>query len=156
MRGRYRPNRLGELLPPVANEKPQQPRPSSRRRATAGSGRPRTLLQRRTEGLNRHLALMRRGCDTLNVAGRSFTCKTVAYAHGETRRVDFAVAVDDPRRREPRPGENGKPAEDNRTSCRSTVCRSIQRTGRSSAACSAGRAGLNRSLPPTRKLVQER
>jgi len=35
-------------------------------------------------------------CKTLKVAGRSFACKTVAYAHGDKGRVNFAVAVDDP------------------------------------------------------------
>ena len=42
------------------------------------------------------LALMSGHCKTLKVAGRSFACKTVAYAHGDSGRVNFAVAVDDP------------------------------------------------------------
>src|SRR5262252_8374002 len=42
------------------------------------------------------LALMSGHCKTFKVAGRTFTCKTVAFAHDDKGRVNFAVAVDDP------------------------------------------------------------
>jgi hypothetical protein len=62
------------------------------------------------------LALMSGHCKTLKVAGRSFACKTVAYAHGDKGRVNFAVAVDDPGDENhvvSFSGENGKRADDN-------------------------------------------
>ncbi|TYO67466.1 hypothetical protein FXV83_05685 [Bradyrhizobium hipponense] len=62
------------------------------------------------------LALMSGHCKTLKVAGRSFACKTVAYAHGDKGRVNFAVAVDDPSDDNhvvSFSGENGKRADDN-------------------------------------------
>ena len=62
------------------------------------------------------LALMSGHCKTLNVAGRTFACKTVAYAHGDKGRVNFAVAVDDPTDANhvvSFSGENGKRADDN-------------------------------------------
>jgi hypothetical protein len=62
------------------------------------------------------LALMSGHCKTLKVAGRTFACKTVAYAHGEKGRVNFAVAVDDPTDANhvvSFSGENGKRADDN-------------------------------------------
>src|SRR6185369_173667 len=62
------------------------------------------------------LALMSGHCKTLKVAGRTFACKTVAYAHGDKGRVNFAVAVDDPSDANhivSFSGENGKRADDN-------------------------------------------
>jgi hypothetical protein len=62
------------------------------------------------------LALMSGHCKTLKVAGRTFACKTVAYAHGDKGRVNFAVAVDDPADENhvvSFSGENGKRADDN-------------------------------------------
>jgi hypothetical protein len=62
------------------------------------------------------LALMSGHCKTLKVAGRTFACKTVAYAHGDGGRVNFAVAVDDPTDENhvvSFSGENGKRADDN-------------------------------------------
>lgn len=62
------------------------------------------------------LALMSGHCKTLTVAGRPFACKTVAYAHGDKGRVNFAVAVDDPSDDShvvSFSGENGKRADDN-------------------------------------------
>lgn len=62
------------------------------------------------------LALMSGHCKTLKVAGRTFACKTVAYAHGDKGRVNFAVAVDDPTDEShviSFSGENGKRADDN-------------------------------------------
>jgi hypothetical protein len=62
------------------------------------------------------LALMSGHCKTLKVDGRSFGCKTVAYAHGDKGRVNFAVAVDDPDDEShvvSFSGENGKRANDN-------------------------------------------
>ena len=62
------------------------------------------------------LALMSGHCKTLKVAGRTFACKTVAYAHGDKGRVNFAVAVDDPADANHVvyfSGENGKRADDN-------------------------------------------
>lgn len=62
------------------------------------------------------LALMSGHCKTLKVAGRTFACKTVAYAHGDRGRVNFAVAVDDPADENhvvSFSGENGKRADDN-------------------------------------------
>lgn len=62
------------------------------------------------------LALMSGHCKTLKVAGRSFACKTVAYAHADMGRVNFTVAVDDPSDANhvvSFSGENGKRADDN-------------------------------------------
>jgi len=62
------------------------------------------------------LALMSGHCKKLKVAGRTFACKTVAYAHGDKGRVNFAVAVDDPADANhvvSFSGENGKRADDN-------------------------------------------
>ena len=62
------------------------------------------------------LASMSGHCKTLMVAGRSFNCKTIAYAHGDKGRVNFAVAVDDPEDENhvvSFSGENGKRADDN-------------------------------------------
>jgi hypothetical protein len=62
------------------------------------------------------LALISGHCKTLKVAGRTFACKTVAYAHGDKGRVNFAVAVDDPTDKDhvvSFSGENGKRADDN-------------------------------------------
>jgi len=41
------------------------------------------------------LALMAGKCSTLSIAGRDFSCRTVAYAHSIQGRVNFTVAVDD-------------------------------------------------------------
>ncbi|MEH2489395.1 hypothetical protein V1280_005334 [Bradyrhizobium sp. AZCC 2230] len=62
------------------------------------------------------LALMSGHCKTLKVAGRPFACKTVAFAHDDKGRVNFAVAVDDPSDDNhvvSFSGENGKRADDN-------------------------------------------
>lgn len=62
------------------------------------------------------LALMSGHCKTLKVAGRPFACKTVAFAHDDNGRVNFAVAVDDPSDENhvvSFSGENGKRADDN-------------------------------------------
>ncbi|MET3911589.1 hypothetical protein ABID59_005953 [Bradyrhizobium sp. S3.3.6] len=62
------------------------------------------------------LALMSGHCKTLRVAGRAFACKTVAFAHDDKGRVNFAVAVDDPSDENhvvSFSGENGKRADDN-------------------------------------------
>jgi hypothetical protein len=62
------------------------------------------------------LALMSGHCKTLKVAGRPFACKTVAYAHDDKGRVNFAVALDDPGDENhvvSFSGENGKRANDN-------------------------------------------
>lgn len=62
------------------------------------------------------LALISGHCKTLTIAGRTFACKTVAYAHGDKGRVNFAVAVDDPADDNhvvSFSGENGKRADDN-------------------------------------------
>ncbi|MFT4117953.1 hypothetical protein [Bradyrhizobium sp.] len=62
------------------------------------------------------LALMSGHCKTLKVAGRTFGCKTVAYAHADKGRVNFAVAIDDPSDDShviSFSGENGTRADDN-------------------------------------------
>ncbi|MEK9279369.1 MULTISPECIES: hypothetical protein [unclassified Bradyrhizobium] len=62
------------------------------------------------------LALMSGKCKTLKIAGRTFACRTVAYAHGDKGRVNFSVAVDDPSDDShvvSFSGENGKRADDN-------------------------------------------
>jgi hypothetical protein len=41
-------------------------------------------------------ALMTGKCTTLNVAGRDFGCKIVAFFHSESGRANFTVALDDP------------------------------------------------------------
>jgi hypothetical protein len=42
------------------------------------------------------LALMSGKCSTLNVAGRDFACRSVAYAHSTRGRAYFTIALDDP------------------------------------------------------------
>jgi hypothetical protein len=62
------------------------------------------------------LALVSGNCRTLKIAGREFGCRTVAYAHADKGRVNFAVAVDDPADDShvvSFSGENGKRADDN-------------------------------------------
>lgn len=62
------------------------------------------------------LALMSGSCETFRIAGRQFTCNTVAYAHDDQGRVNFAVVIDDPEdssRIISFSGENGKRADDN-------------------------------------------
>jgi hypothetical protein len=62
------------------------------------------------------LALMSGRCETLNVAGRQFTCSTVAYAHNDGGRVNFAVVINDPDDSNhvvSFSGENGKRGDDN-------------------------------------------
>jgi hypothetical protein len=62
------------------------------------------------------LALMSGSCKTLKIAGREFSCKAVAYAHGDKGRVNFAVAIDDPADDShvvSFSGENGRRADDN-------------------------------------------
>jgi len=41
-------------------------------------------------------ALMSGRCSILNVAGRAFACRTVAYAHGTHGRAYFTIALEDP------------------------------------------------------------
>jgi hypothetical protein len=41
-------------------------------------------------------ALMSGRCSTLNIAGRDFACRTVAYAHSAHGRAYFTIALDDP------------------------------------------------------------
>lgn len=41
-------------------------------------------------------ALMTGTCSTLRIAGRDFTCRTVAYAHSVNGRAYFTIALDDP------------------------------------------------------------
>src|SRR3974390_1100243 len=67
-----RPELANELRPEVANEfKPQ-------------------------EANTDLFALMPGRCSTLNVAGRSFACRTVAYAHSTRGRAYFTIALDHP------------------------------------------------------------
>lgn len=61
------------------------------------------------------LALMLGHCKTLSIAGHTFACKTIAYAHGDNGRVSFTVAVEDPRDQShvvSFSGTNGKRADD--------------------------------------------
>lgn len=41
-------------------------------------------------------ALMTGTCSTLKIAGRDFSCRTVAYAHSVQGRAYFTIALDDP------------------------------------------------------------
>ncbi len=41
-------------------------------------------------------ALMSGKCSTLKIAGRDFTCRTVAFFHGEHGHANFTIALDDP------------------------------------------------------------
>ncbi len=41
-------------------------------------------------------ALMSGKCTKLKIAGRDFTCRTIAYFHSEKGRADFTVPLDDP------------------------------------------------------------
>jgi hypothetical protein len=42
------------------------------------------------------MALMSGNCRTLNIAGRDFGCRAVAYVHGTRGRAYFTIALDDP------------------------------------------------------------
>jgi hypothetical protein len=42
------------------------------------------------------LALMSGKCSTLEIAGREFACRAVAFFHSEQGRANFAIALDDP------------------------------------------------------------
>ncbi|MGY3471112.1 hypothetical protein ACVW0I_007983 [Bradyrhizobium sp. LM6.11] len=105
------------------------------------------------------LALMSGHCKTLKVAGRTFACKTVAYAHGGSGRVNFAVAVDDPSDGNhvvSFSGENGKRADDNSYELpidRMLLNSKDRPQGRRAAG--AGRADLHRSLPADRKFRRQ-
>ncbi|UVO40438.1 hypothetical protein KUL72_14085 [Bradyrhizobium arachidis] len=62
------------------------------------------------------LALMSGKCTTLKIAGQDYACKAVAYAHTESGRVSFAVALEDPADDShvvSFSGENGKRFDDN-------------------------------------------
>jgi hypothetical protein len=62
------------------------------------------------------LALMSGRCSTLNVAGRSFACKTVAFSHGTHGRAYFTITLDDPADHNhiiSFSGENGRRTTDN-------------------------------------------
>lgn len=62
------------------------------------------------------LAVMSGRCRTLKVGGRDFACKSVAYAHTQQGRVNFAIALDDPADDAhvvSFSGENGKRFDDN-------------------------------------------
>ncbi|MDN3278958.1 hypothetical protein QWJ07_32175 [Frankia sp. RB7] len=62
------------------------------------------------------LALMSGHCETLSIAGRKFTCSTVAFAHDDEGRVNFAIVINDPEDSShvvSFSGENGKRADDN-------------------------------------------
>ncbi|WP_246767911.1 hypothetical protein [Bradyrhizobium sp. CCBAU 53340] len=62
------------------------------------------------------LALMSGKCTTLKIAGRDYACKAVAYAHTESGRISFAVALEDPAddgHVVSFSGENGKRFDDN-------------------------------------------
>jgi hypothetical protein len=41
-------------------------------------------------------ALMTGRCSTLKIAGRDFTCRSMAFFHGQEGRANFTVVVDDP------------------------------------------------------------
>ena len=41
-------------------------------------------------------AMMSGKCSTLRIAGRDFTCKTVAFFHSQQGRADFTIVVDNP------------------------------------------------------------
>jgi hypothetical protein len=61
-------------------------------------------------------ALMSGTCSTLKIAGRDFTCKAVAFFHGEQGRTNFTVALDDPADNShiiSFSGENGQRRQDN-------------------------------------------
>jgi hypothetical protein len=62
------------------------------------------------------LALMSGKCSTLRVAGRDYSCRTVAYAHGIHGRAYFTIALDDPADHShiiSFSGENGRRSQDN-------------------------------------------
>jgi hypothetical protein len=63
----------------------------------ANEARPEVANEFRPQEANTDLfALMPGSCSTLNVAGRSFACRTVAYAHSTHGRAYFTIALDDP------------------------------------------------------------
>jgi len=63
----------------------------------ANEVRPEVANEIRPQEANTDLfALMPGRCSTLNVAGRSFACRTVAYAHSTRGRAYFTIALDDP------------------------------------------------------------
>ena len=63
----------------------------------ANEVRPEVVNELRPPEANTDLfALMPGRCSTLNVAGRSFACRTVAFAHSTHGRAYFTIALDDP------------------------------------------------------------
>jgi hypothetical protein len=61
-------------------------------------------------------ALMSGRCSTLEIAGRYFTCRSVAYFHSKQGRANFSIALDDPADNGhiiSFSGENGRRAQDN-------------------------------------------
>jgi hypothetical protein len=61
-------------------------------------------------------ALMSGNCSTLKIAGRDFTCKSVAFFHSEQGRTNFTIALDDStddRHIISFSGENGRRDQDN-------------------------------------------
>src|SRR4051812_31477919 len=104
------------------------------------------------------LALISGHCKTLKVDGRSFACKTVAYAHGDKGRVNFAVAVDDPDdesqwSRSPARTANGPTTIP--TSCRLIACCSIPRVGPKLTDCRC-RPSCHQPVPAARPAISLR
>jgi hypothetical protein len=61
-------------------------------------------------------ALMYGKCSTLEIAGRDFACRSVAYFHSKQGRANFSIALDDPADTGhiiSFSGENGRRAQDN-------------------------------------------
>jgi len=61
-------------------------------------------------------ALMSGKCSTLEIAGRGFACRSVAYFHSKQGRASFSIALDDPADTGQIisfSGENGRRAQDN-------------------------------------------
>jgi hypothetical protein len=80
------------------------------------AGAPRLPATSEASGFVDLLAMISGRCKVLVVAGRTFGCRTVAYAHGSNGRVNFAVAIDDPADSShviSFSGENGKRSDDN-------------------------------------------
>lgn len=70
----------------------------------------------RTRSVIDLLALMSGNCEIFRIAGRQFTCSTVAYAHDDQDRVNFAVVINDPEDSShivSFSGKNGQRADDN-------------------------------------------
>jgi hypothetical protein len=95
----------------------QNPTTTAARRPSAPSVIPVANETNRPEPDTDVFALMSGSCSTLRIAGRNFTCRSVAYFHSSQGRAEFTIALDDPNDDShiiSFSGQNGQRADDNK------------------------------------------